>query len=114
MKFICLVPPFPRCEAKGKFTSIDGPRQRKISDKALSFITIIKVRLNIRRLCFGHVSQQSGVLTIIGEVEYVLIMAQFHTSLRRLFFALGIHSLFVNFNLATGVSAVRPSDSVVC
>jgi hypothetical protein len=25
VKFICLVPPFPRCEAKGKFASIDGP-----------------------------------------------------------------------------------------
>jgi hypothetical protein len=36
VKFICLVPSFPRCEAKGKFASIDGPRQRKISDKALT------------------------------------------------------------------------------
>ena len=120
VKFICLVPPFPRCEAKGKFASIDGPHQRKISDKALTktvlalgFITI-KVRLNIWRLCFSHVSQQSSILTIIGEVEDVRIMAQFHTCSTSSVLRSGYSLIIRRFQSGYGVSAARPSDSVVC
>jgi hypothetical protein len=121
VKFICLVPPFPQCEAKGKFASIDGPRQRKISDKALTktvlalgFITIIKVRLNIWRLCFSHVSQQSSILTIVGEVEDVRIMAQFHTCSTSSVLRSGYSLIIRRFQSGYGVSTVRPSDSVVC